>query len=438
MSIRTKIKLFLGFLLLTAVGNSILSYQLEKFGEEKLHWVNHTHEVLISVNKLLSEMTDAETGQRGFLLTKDKDYLSPYYLGVKQSKVILTELKELTQDNPSQQKLLINISQLMDKKFSELSLTIKLKQEQKEGEIDKALLIVKNNEGKELMDKIRTLVSEFEHTEKILLEQRKGNYKTYKAQIITLIIVVIMFFLFFTLFTISFLNKTLFQPMQLLLESTHKMQNGEEVTIEDIVAKDEMGYLLASFYKMKEKVIQREEHLTHIAGHDELTGLRNRTDLDDTLQNTIKDTLKKNSKCAILFIDLNKFKQLNDTLGHDAGDIMLKEVSTRLKKSLRKEHELFRIGGDEFLVLLREIKNITIIEKIISNILKTMKKPLLINNKPIEISLSIGVSIVPDNTTDVDELIKYADIAMYVSKSDTDTDYTFFDTSMFKRHTDNS
>ena len=137
-------------------------------------------------------------------------------------------------------------------------------------------------------------------------------------------------------------------------------------------------------------------------------------------------------------MDLNKFKQLNDTLGHDAGDIMLKETAVRLKNSVRSDDIVFRLGGDEFLVLIKNVKHHSEVEKVVSNIFESTKAPVMIQGNPISISLSIGVAISPDDTQSSDEILKYSDIAMYEAKHDKDCDYKFFDKSMLKRSGDSN
>ena len=270
MSLRLKLIFFISFLFITAIANAIFTFTLENYSEEKLRWVNHTNEVMILTEKYLGDLRDTETGQRGFLLTKDNSYLEPYYSGLTNAKENFKKLKYLTSDNIEQQKRLKSIEKSMNFKFAELKETIKLA----EVNIADALAIVKQDKGKKYMDDIRSKLKEFVNIEMLLLEKRKGDFREHRAKITTLIIVEIMFFIFLALMTISFLNRNLFAPLKLLLTSTHKMEDGEKVDITDILQKDEMGYLLTSFYKMHEKVHARTEELSYVANHDDLTGLK--------------------------------------------------------------------------------------------------------------------------------------------------------------------
>ena len=435
MSIRLKLIFFISFLFLSAMGNSLFTFQLEKYGDEKLTWVNHTNEVILETKNLIGYIKDMETGQRGYLLTEDTSYLEPYHTGLINSKDHFERLRELTIDNPLQQKRLISLKKSMHLKFDELAETIKLTQEN-HGNASVALKIVKQNKGKQYMDNITQILKDFTNTEMILLEERKGDFRTHKAKITILVIAELLFFIFLAIMTISFLNKNLFHPLKLLLSSTHKMEKGERVDFTDLTSKDEIGYLLTSFLKMNSKVHERTKKLDYKAHHDELTGLKNRASMYLEIENDIKHLKDFKTKFAVLFLDLNKFKELNDTLGHDAGDAMLVETANRLKDSVRCDDIVFRLGGDEFIVLLKNVKNSLEVENILSHILKATKTPVMIQGKPVDISLSIGVAISPDDTNSSEEILKYSDIAMYAAKADKSIAYKFFDKNMLKRSND--
>jgi len=407
---------------------------LEDYGEEKLKWVIHTHEVISVSDNLLSTMTDAETGQRGFLLTGDNNYLEPYYFGSVESTKLLDELVQITIDNPNQQQRLKIIKVLMNKKLSELKSTIDLMQD---GNFDKALNIVKNNVGKQHMDDIRNELTAFNHEERLLLEQRKGDFRENRAQITTLVMIEFFSFVFLGIITALFIKGSLFNPMKLLMKSTSKMEKGEKQDVSDLLPNDEMGYLLSRFYKMSVKVLEKNETLTYNATHDELTGLRNRVEIHNEINNAIMYLENTNRKIAIIFIDLNKFKQLNDTLGHDAGDFVLKETSDRLIGSVRSSDVVFRYGGDEFIIVIKRFDDESQIKTMVKKIVSIFESPLLFRGNTIDISLSMGIAISPDDSINSDEIIKYADIAMYEAKRDNETHYKFFDRSMAKCLDDN-
>lgn len=383
---------------------------MDHYSEEKLIWVNHTHEVIDETHHILGHIKDAETGQRGYLLTSDVSYLEPYYSGISMAQSTLERMKILVSDNPEQIKLLSSIEKEMFLKFDELRSTIEL---QEKGDVSGALDIVKSNLGKHHMDKIRGDIDRFVHNEKLLLAERESDYVAHRTQITTLIVVEFILFISLAFLSLNFLQRNLFDPLNLLLHSTKKMEKGEIVDVEDITKRDEMGYLLASFYKMNLKVHKKVSHLDHAAHHDSLTGLRNRvnlyTEIDQLLQ-------LSEFKTAIIFMDLNKFKQLNDRLGHEAGDEVLKETAKRLKKTTRAGDIIYRYGGDEFIAVIDGITDNSNLEMVVEKIMANFIIPMNIKGESIIQELSLGIAMAPEHGTFASELIKRADKAMYESK----------------------
>ena len=432
MTIKQKITMFLGILFFSVLGNSFLTYKLEQFSEEKAKWIKHANEVIITMDSYLSAMQDAETGQRGYLLTQDPKYLEPYHNGMVNAKEFYTLLSTLTLEKENI-KLLKDIKLLENKKFDELQITIDLTNNNK---LKEALKIVKDNKGKIIMDNLRKKATKFLSIEKTLLNEHEKEYIVYRTGVITLIAISVTFFTMFAMFTMLFLNRVLFEPIRLLLNSTHKVENGEQIDIKDITTQDEMGYLLSSFYKMNEKVVKRTETLKHKVSHDDLTKLLNRESLYGNMERAIETSKQMNTKVAILFLDLDKFKDINDTLGHKAGDFLLIEASKVFKKSIRSDDKVFRIGGDEFLIMLENITDISHVDIVINKILNTLKIPVMYQDKELIISTSIGVAIFPEDGKSPDELVKASDMAMYAAKENIDINYKYFDISMLKRECD--
>ncbi|MGC8928665.1 MAG: diguanylate cyclase domain-containing protein, partial [Myxococcota bacterium] len=127
--------------------------------------------------------------------------------------------------------------------------------------------------------------------------------------------------------------------------------------------------------------------------------------------------IRNGTLLAIIMMDLDKFKNINDTLGHNAGDIVLKEVSGRTKSVIRKIDTVARIGGDEFIIILSDIKSIQDIEDIANRIIEEISRPYSIDREIVEISPSLGISIFPEDGNETDTLIRKADMAMYKSKT---------------------
>lgn len=435
MSIQLKLSFLILALFITAMTSAVFIFWLESIGEKKLKWVNHTHEVLYTTEKLLSAMKDAETGQRGYLLTEDTSYLEPYHNGLVVAKEEFSKLKNLTLDNPDQQNLLLRIGEEMQYKFEELAETVALVQADKKSE---AFEIVSLNKGKQYMDIIRGYFFTFTNNEIILLEIREGDFRKNRAEITTLVFVKFVVFFVLSLVTFLFLHKNLFSPLTLLVRSVEKIEKGQRLEAADIVGKDEMGHLLSAFYEMGHKVYEREKSLDYKAKHDSLTGLKNRTTLLQEIEKTVSKSQESKYKTAILFLDLNSFKQINDSLGHDFGDLVLKEAAFRLSASIRSSDAIFRLGGDEFLIIFKNITDINNVYHFIHKIQNEFGKPAEIRGKTIDISISIGVSIAPDDSTNSSELIEFSDIAMYASKRDKNAAYKLFERSMLRRAGDRS
>ncbi len=181
---------------------------------------------------------------------------------------------------------------------------------------------------------------------------------------------------------------------------------------------------------IEEKLKLQTKQLNFQAFHDSLTMLPNRALFYDRLEQSIKEVERNHQACGLLFIDLDKFKQINDDLGHHIGDEVLKEVAKRLRRCIRKQDTLARLGGDEFVIILQNIKDSNAIAKIAQKIINTIYEIIIIDNMSLSISSSIGISLLPQDSTDKDDLIKYADRAMYCAKKNGSNNYRFYTSSI--------
>jgi len=171
--------------------------------------------------------------------------------------------------------------------------------------------------------------------------------------------------------------------------------------------------------RLKKEIAMRkeaEEKLAYAATHDALTGLPNRLLFNDRLELAIASAQRNQEKICIMLIDLDQFKEVNDTLGHSAGDQLLQEFGNRLVNLLRKSDTVARIGDDEFILLLPDIKQTESVDKVAQLIIEAIRKPFVIARHEIYITASIGIIIYPENGEDVETLIKKADITMYRAK----------------------
>jgi diguanylate cyclase (GGDEF)-like protein len=163
-------------------------------------------------------------------------------------------------------------------------------------------------------------------------------------------------------------------------------------------------------------LIRTRYALKDLAFHDALTGLPNRMLFADRFSLAVINTKRTGKLIAVMMLDLNKFKEVNDDLGHATGDILLKEVAGRLTMILRKSDTVVRYGGDEFIIMLQDIAEPYVLAEIESKIIKVFSEPFICNGKPVTIGTSIGTAIYPVDGMDMESLLKKADKLMYASK----------------------
>jgi len=168
-----------------------------------------------------------------------------------------------------------------------------------------------------------------------------------------------------------------------------------------------------------------EEEIEHMATHDNLTGLPNRLLFQDRLDVAIKTAHREKSKFAIMFMDLDGFKNINDSLGHNAGDLVLKNVAYQLKTIVRESDTVSRMGGDEFILLLQGIHDRNGMVRLAEKIIAALNNPIKVDSTEAQIGCSIGIAIYPEHGDNVNELLKQADIAMYAIKESGKNNYKF-------------
>ena len=178
------------------------------------------------------------------------------------------------------------------------------------------------------------------------------------------------------------------------------------------------------------EIKKNEEKLKHQAYFDSLTGIPNRTLFLDRSEIALNQAKRSNEGLAVIFIDLDEFKELNDTLGHDAGDVMLKTVAQRFINCARKSDTVSRRGGDEFTILMPRIKNIEDAVKLAERILLSNKNAISIKEKMVFPKTSIGISIYPHDGDSIETLINNADKAMYYAKESGKNQYSFYNSKI--------
>jgi len=264
------------------------------------------------------------------------------------------------------------------------------------------------------------------------------------------IIIITLISIAFTLLVLLFLLRySMIRPLQALMSASQNIASGELNTSLPDLGCDELSDLSRSFNHMAKSLAASDEKIRFIAYHDSLTRLPNRRMFHYLLSNAIAASDRNNDKLALIFLDVDNFKTVNDSLGHDIGDMLLQQFAGRIGECLRDEDSVLapdginedqddsvnqdlvaRLGGDEFTVLLPQLKHATDASFVAQRIIKSMVKPFFVNDHHFKITTSIGITIYPDNGRKADELIKYADIAMYHAKSQGKNNFQFYSSDL--------
>ena len=217
-------------------------------------------------------------------------------------------------------------------------------------------------------------------------------------------------------------------------EWTYVRKDGSRLDVQLIVSPltDEAGNMfgiLSVAYDITERK-RVEEHISHIAHHDALTGLPTRALLRDRLHVALGRARYNHSSIALLMVDLDNFKHINDTIGHHAGDAVLVSIANRLRASLRRADTVARMGGDEFVVMLEDVHTVDEAERITQKLLDAIRQPITINGEIHSITASVGVCIYPERAEDEETLLRNADAAMYCAKAEGRNSHQIFSESM--------
>lgn len=185
--------------------------------------------------------------------------------------------------------------------------------------------------------------------------------------------------------------------------------------------------------KAEAQLLEKQQHLDHLAHHDQLTGLPNRLYLAAHLPGAIEEARRTSAILAVLFLDLDRFKHINDSRGHETGDQLLKAVAGRIRATVRTEDVVVRMGGDEFIVILRSVRNSEQVNDTAVRINEALSAPVLVDGRPLVTTVSIGVSLYPRDGADMGELLRHSDTAMYQAKDRGRNNFQLFSPAMDRR-----
>lgn len=212
-------------------------------------------------------------------------------------------------------------------------------------------------------------------------------------------------------------------PLNAIVEAINRFSKERVISTLPLARNDELGLLSRSFHDMQGEILvhlselnESRKVLEHLARHDTLTGLPNRRMFFDRLEHAIANSRRSGKQLAVLYIDLDRFKEINDSFGHAAGDAVLARVASLMKSAVREVDTVARLGGDEFVILLDTIDDPQHVTVIIRKLHNLFQRRLRIDGHELQVHASIGAGIFPSDGKDADELMQNADQAMYSSK----------------------
>jgi diguanylate cyclase (GGDEF)-like protein/PAS domain S-box-containing protein len=223
----------------------------------------------------------------------------------------------------------------------------------------------------------------------------------------------------------SVLSRLVEADSQMALSMQQRCKNGSFFDTEvrcnalDVDGRDVLAYVthdVSLRRKAEQQLIENQQRLDKMAHHDQLTGLPNRHYLTAFLPQAIEEAKAANTMLGVVFLDLDRFKHINDTRGHETGDKLLQEVATRLRTCVRDSDVVIRMGGDEFVVVFRNVKNYDEVTLGAGRIIETLNRPIIIDRHPLQTTGSVGVSLYPRDGANMIELLKHSDTAMYQAK----------------------
>ncbi|WP_299180863.1 EAL domain-containing protein [uncultured Neptuniibacter sp.] len=310
----------------------------------------------------------------------------------------------------------------------------------------------------ELLYVVRSIVLDGEKVGYLLLMSDLSQWKGHQFERLSIVLLLFSLAVLVAAILSTQAQKLFTSPLLRLAGTARKIAETKNYNLRaEVASDDEIGLLADDFNEMLDLIQRRDKELLeardelenkvkkrtaalyeltreleHQAYHDALTGLANRSALDEKLQGEMSFAQRHKHQLAILFLDLDRFKDINDTLGHDVGDKLLVELANKLKGCLRVSDTLARLGGDEFAVLLQE-SNPQQAADVATKLIEAIREPIVVDGHSLQVTTSIGISIFPTDGLDASKMLKNADTAMYSSKEDGRNRYSFFNMEMNKK-----
>jgi diguanylate cyclase (GGDEF)-like protein len=410
---KRKVQLAFGFAMLTLLLMGALSYRWMVLSDESNLWVLHTHEVLTNIQSLRLAMESLKSSSREFALTGKESDLDPFHANVIAVKQDQDDLRKLTADNPIQQNRLAALADLVAENIENSEAIIHLRRAQR---LTVAATASLTDRGQKEADDFEALADRLQGEEMGLRTLRLAAMERDLSQ--TKIILFAGTMLGMLITGVAGWSALRDSAMRTQAEA-HLVQKVQELnrSNEELV-------------RLADATRTMTQQMTHAAGHDALTGLPNRLLLNDSIGRAITFAQRHEIQFAVLVLDLDGFKHINDSLGHPTGDKLLQSLAKRLVQCVRSTDTVSRQGGDEFVVLLSEIDHPQDAISMSRRLLDVVAGATSIEKHDLHITASIGVSIYPEDGRDAETLLKNADTAMFHAKENGRQSFQFFRSAM--------
>ena len=389
------------------------AYSVGQIDARISHTVDVDDAILSNITERVKLLDDEETGLRGYVLTARPDFLVPYTHAVRLLPHLRVQGAALVAGLPATRVLLASAT--VRARAWEAWARNLLRHQPRDPRSSGAILA--QIEGKHLFDRVRSAASSVVRA--VTLDRRHDLDQS--RRIVSLLNVlaagIFILALLATLLVGWLTMRAIMRPLTGLRRAADTIGSGNLDRAIVVQGAREFADLARSMDRMRLQLALAHAELEHRALHDPLTGLPNRVLLEDRLEQAIHIARRDGASMALFLIDLDGFKEVNDTLGHEAGDVLLAEVSRRLRGALRESDTVSRLGGDEFAVVLPAV-DVERAAHMAQKVQCAIAPPLTFQNREITVGGSIGISLFPAHGQDPGTLLRHADVAMYAAKRD--------------------
>ncbi len=373
--------------------------------------VEHTYRLRQDLSDVLQDLVDAETGMRGFLLTNDQQFLSPYRDGLRRLPGDMAEVRQRLQADPRAIEHVHELEGLVDERLQVLDAIHRYAKRTPPGSIPYDLLA----EGRHLMISIRSSLGQLDQMQAEVLTAQRSQLERSQHLTFALSVAVVPIMLLATSAALLAFVTGLVRRVRRIEENARRLEQGEPL-LPPPSGDDELARLAHTLGHAAGTIAEQDAELRELALVDPLTGLHNRRAFQEIAEHELQVARRAGSVAALMFIDVDGMKRVNDALGHAEGDRLLQQAADVLGSSLRESDVIARLGGDEFCILLSRdtaMDGASVLQRLGREIARLNDG----GDLPFVLSLSHGLAYFdPGSPVSVDELIRQADAAMYEHK----------------------